>query len=349
MSKNILAICDREQEYAFHLMDYLSLLRAKEGFPFEIQAFTNEEKLRVFCSESPPDILLISQADYEAAMSEWVTGCIMLLMEDSGLEEELVDVPGEHLVYRLPKYSSVDRIVHKIMDFAAKAELLPPARLTAQGMKLIGIYTPVGRCLQTTFSFTLGQLLARKHRVLYLNFESYSGLGRMLGRTFESDLSDLVFYLHNRDERFPYRLGSMTQKLNGLDYIPPAFSCMDLAQIETKEWLSLFQQLDVTGMYEYVILDLSDMVVGLFDILERCSKVYTIVREDSFALAKVEQYELLLGQLDRGSILERTRKCCFPVFRQLPVGLWQLTRGELADFTERIIQEDFGLEDERRG
>ena len=204
-------------------------------------------------------------------------------------------------------------------------------------MKLIGIYSPVGRCLQTTFSFTLGQLLARKNKVLYLNFECFSGLGKMLRQEFQADLSDLIYFLHNGDGRFPYRLEGMTQKVNGLDYIPPAFSCLDLQRVEKEEWMALLDELGQSGLYDYVILDLSEVVNGLFDILKRCFRVYTIVREDGFAAAKQAHYEELLTCLNHEDILENTRKCRLPLFRQLPQDLENLTRGELAELVQKLI------------
>ena len=208
-------------------------------------------------------------------------------------------------------------------------------------VQFIGIYTPVRRCLQTTFSFTLGQLLARRHKVLYLNFECYSGLARMLQREFRTDLSDLIYFLHNGDGRFPYRLEGMVQKANGLDFIPPVFSCMDLQRVEKEEWLQLFEELEMTGRYEYILLDLSESIQGLFDILKLCTRVYTITRDDGFAAAKQEQYEELLRCLDCEDILVKTRKCRLPLFRQLPAGLENLTRGELAALVQELIREDW--------
>lgn len=229
------------------------------------------------------------------------------------------------------------------MEIAADRGILPPATRSQRlgNVQLIGIYTPVRRCLQTTFSFTLGQLLARRHKVLYLNFESYSGLARMLQREFRTDLSDLIYFLHNGDGRFPYRLEGMVQKVNGLDFIPPVFSCMDLQRVEKEEWLQLFEELELTGRYEYILLDLSEAIQGLFDILKLCTRVYTITRDDGFAAAKQEQYEELLRCLDCEAILEKTRKCRLPLFRQLPAGLENMTRGELAVLVQELIREDW--------
>ena len=278
-------------------------------------------------------MLLVSQPLYERYGGEWEAGRRIILSEGRD------GPPGEQWI---DKYQSVEAVVRKVLELASDAGLLPPAARAGgrEGMKLIGVYSPVGRCLQTTFSFTLGQLLARKHRVLYLNFECFSGFGKMLRKEFQADLSDLIYFLHNRDGRFPYRLESMTQKLNGLDYIPPAFSCLDLQRVEKEEWLALLDELGQSGLYEYVILDLSEVINGLFDILRLCSRVYTIVRDDGFAAAKQEQYEALLTCLDHEDILENTKKCRLPLFRQLPQGLEGLTRGELADLVRGLIEED---------
>ena len=104
--------------------------------------------------------------------------------------------------------------------------------------------------------------------------------------------------------------------------------------------MALLDELGQSGLYDYVILDLSEVVNGLFDILKRCFRVYTIVREDGFAAAKQAHYEELLTCLNHEDILENTRKCRLPLFRQLPQDLGNLTRGELAELVQKLIAED---------
>lgn len=332
LKKNILAVCDEEQDYAYHFLDYLSRPGGRENFPFEVQVFTEKDSWERFPDRKTVQFLLVSQSLYERYAGEWEAAHVVILAE--GREGP----PGELWIN---KYQSVEAVVRKVLEIAAQNGLLPPAVPGDQRhMKLIGIYSPVGRCLQTTFSVTLGQLLARRHKVLYLNFECFSGFEKMLRQEFQTDLSDLIYFLHNRDGRFPYRLEGMTKKINGLDYIPPVFSCLDLQRVEGEEWLALIEELRQCGLYEYVILDLSEVINGLFDILKLCVRVYTIVREDGFAAAKQEHYEALLSCLNYEDVLEHTRKCRLPLFRQLPQSLEGLTRGELAELAQKLIEED---------
>lgn len=332
MQKSILAVCDAEAGYASHFVDYLSQPGIREGFPFEVQAFTDGSAAEQFCDRNRVQFLLVSQPLYETGTRLKAENILVLTEDGAG-------PPGVPCVR---KYQPMESMVRKIMELSVNSGILFPAAMTDRpgSMKLIGIYSPVRRCLQTTFSFTLGQLLARKHKVLYLNFESFSGLEQMLQREFQTDLSDLIYLLHNRDGRFPYRMEGITQKVNGLDMIPPAFSALDLQKVEKEEWLELFRELEKMGQYEYVILDLSESIQGLFDILKKCVRVYTIIRDDGFAAAKQGQYEALLTSMNCEDILQKTRKCRFPLFRSLPADMENLTRGELAEMTEQLIEDD---------
>ena len=50
--------------------------------------------------------------------------------------------------------------------------------------EIIGIFSPLGRCLKTSFALTLGQILAKERAVLYLNMEEYSGFEELMGKGF---------------------------------------------------------------------------------------------------------------------------------------------------------------------
>ena len=61
-------------------------------------------------------------------------------------------------------------------------------------------------------------------------------------------------------------------------------------------------------IYEAVILDLGDAVNGLYDILKKCSKVYTLYIDDETAQAKLKQYEENLRTAGYADVLEHTVK-----------------------------------------
>ncbi len=328
MKRNRLAICDSEQEYAYRLMDALS---RKEDFPFEILTFTSAERLRESLSQTPLQLLVIAQSAFRPEMRDWPITRILILLENSEATEP--DLPW------ISKYTSVSRITKRIMEEAASAGSIPflPAAITGQkACSFLGFYTPVRRCLQTTLAFTAGQLLARKERVLYLNFECYSGLSAMLGRQFDTDFSDLLYHLDDPDEALLSRLYQMTETVNGMELLPPAFSSSDIFRTRQEEWMRLLEVLQ-TSRYSCVILDLSDSVEGLFEILRLCRTIYTIVKEDRFAQAKLEQYRLLLEKTNCPEVQDKTRLLTLPVFQKLPGDLNHMTASELAHFMERVL------------
>ena len=57
----------------------------------------------------------------------------------------------------------------ELLEFIAREGILGRSVVNGKELKLIGVYSPVGKCLQTSFAFVLGQLLSKKHKVLYLN------------------------------------------------------------------------------------------------------------------------------------------------------------------------------------
>lgn len=327
MKRNILAICDPEQEYAYRLMDALG---SRSDFPFEILAFTSADRLYGALRERPVQILLIAQSAFHAEMKTWGPQIILLWEEDAGLPD---GIPG------ISKYSSVVRIMKKITETALEAGSLCPVIRTDHRVTVYGFYTPVRRCLQTTLALTMGQLLARRRKVLYLNFESCAGLAQMLGRQGEAEFSQVLYYLQEEPQEFLKRLYQAAEKINGLDMILPASCGFDLYEIGREEWQRLLELL-AGSRYEIILLDLSDGICGLFEILRQCARIYTVIREDGFAAAKLEQYEETLEKSEYRDVRERTRKLCLPVFSQLPRDLNHLDSGELAQFAGKVLEAD---------
>ncbi len=336
MEKRILAIFDCEEGYAYRLMEYIS---GKTNLPFEIYVFTEESKFYSCSKIKDIECLLVSESVYGQEVEALEIPHIIILSES-----------GENLnkaLHHINKYQSCENILHQVMEYYIdKSETVPMILRTGlKKMQIIGVYTPIGRCLQTTFSLTLGQMLARRYKTLYLNFEIYSGFSRMLCRNFDSDISDLMYYFACAREKLVYRLESMVETVNGLDFIPPADIYQNLAGIRGNQWLDLFQEIEKVSEYDYLILDLTDGIMDLWDVLRGCDYVYTIVREDGLSMAKVEQYEKVLEGLNYGDISARTVKWKLPIFKQLPLRFEELTYGELAAYMKAQVFPELLKED----
>lgn len=333
MRQKVFAICDMEEAYALRLMEYML---EKVRLPYVLHLFTKVEELQKFVQQEKIEILLISEGALKILREEYVrqqVAQIFILQEN--------DTNKREDVCCISKFQSPQKIVEMLSESIVDlSDWNMEETVPDMAAKLIGTYSPVKRCLQTTFALTLGQILAKEHRTLYINFENYSGFGQMLKRQFSMDMMDLMYYFRCAKDKLPLRLTSIIQNINGMDYIPPVQSHAGVREASGSQWLELCRYIAGVGQYEYIILDLDDGMEGLFDLLKQCHKIYTITKEDSFAVAKLNQYEQILKFNELEEIADKTVKCRFPTFKEIPVNLELMTHGELAGYVKAIVKED---------
>ena len=176
MKKQIFAVCDLEAEYACNFMDYLN---QKKNIPFEIQAFTSVESLVAYVKKNPVELLLISSEAMCREVGELDIGKIVILTEGSK-PKELEKYTG---VY---KYQASSDIVREVMACYGAEKAILPAQLPVlkKTTEILGVYSPLGGCLQTCFALTLAQILGREKSVLYLNLEEYAGFEELMQKKF---------------------------------------------------------------------------------------------------------------------------------------------------------------------
>lgn len=328
MEKELLVIGDNEEKYARKLHEYV---RTKCSSVFEAVLFTKVDSLRMFLQTHNVDILLISDSFVLSQEEYRHVKHVLRLSSQKETDEE------QKNIYR---YTPAGELIKKIMQVKAEDEKKTSGLITSHGgkkLKVIGVYSPIKRCFQTTFSVTLGQILSQMGKSLYLNFESFSGLELLGGFRSETDIFDLLYYAECKAGAFAYRVGSLADKLGELDYIPPAHSFHKFRDITGAQWVNLIETLRLETDYEYLILDLSENVIGLFEVLLACDKVYTITDSSRISKAKIAQYEGLVRENSYEKVLEKTENIVIPTFKEIPRELELLPYSDLADYVKNLL------------
>lgn len=319
------AICGSDKEYVTRLSERL---RAMAGKDMDVLLFTDSEALKDYLKENKVRICLALEGT-EITEKENIESLIFL--------SETENVSG-----KIFRYMSADRIYSETMALCAENHKGASGGVLSGDKKVIGIYTPVKRSFQTTFAVVLGQILSRKKKTLYLNFESFSGFETVSGRTAPKDLMDLLYFSECGDSNFSLRVDSLKERIGELDYISPANAFVKFSLVTKEQWIKLIDTILRETDYERIILDLSENVNGLLDILKRCSVVYTITDSDRVATAKIAQYENMLRDSVYREILAKTENISIPKLREIPGNFELLTHSELADFVRKLVNCDMG-------
>lgn len=324
MKKKTFALYDTNTCYMERLQRYL---REKGNIPFNVCAFTDEDKLAEYIDREEVEFILSSE---DKDMTRFSNIQTVYIYEDGQKDGIFRLSPGNVVVERL-KYLIGEKEFKQVVETSESK------------VKFIGVYSPVARSMKTSFCFVLGQMLAkRKNRVLYLNFESFSGMTVSESVRPKSTLSDLMYYFGNLRDDFRAKFSQSIINHNGLDMVSPAFYYLDLSYVTPERWNDFLSELEAMNEYDYIILDLSEYLQGLFDsFLTRCSIVYTLSGNDRVAQNKMFHYEQVLNEYNYENILDKTRKFTIPSIRNLPGEIDRLIYSELAEYVKRETARDF--------
>lgn len=335
MKLGILAIYDFNDEYANNLMEYIS---SKQGIPFRTMVFTQREPLFEYVLNNRIDLLLTGEMPVdEDIRNEKNIKNIMLLRSDNVFTEDTE-------YFSVYKYQSADNLIREVLEYYAEVHSGGDGlSVPGQGADIIGVYSPVARCGQTTFALTLGQVLASDNSVLYINMEEFAAFDKIFGTTYTGDLSDLMYFFKQNRESLPIKLQAVVRNINGLDYVPPLVYSSDLRNISTQEWIDLISVIAGVGDYDKVILDLGNMVQDVFAILEICNQIYMPVRDDmisDYKLAACEEYLLKSGREELAGQMIKVQLPQFDKELQSINYYESLLWGRMGDFVRRLINEE---------
>ena len=333
MKGKTLVIYDSDALYATRLQRFLS---EREGNHFEIISFTGKEDLRKVCGADgiKPEILLVAEGCFYEQITEIGAKHIFILNE-TGLKR-ITNFANFN------KYQAANVLFQQILlEYADKEEDFIPGFYGNKKAKLIGVYTPITRCFQTGISLAMAQCLGKKGRTLYINFEQYSGFSRLFQKGYIKDLSDLAYFYSYSKDKFLYWLEGVVEHFGQMDYIPPVLTATSLLEVPKSEWVDMLNLISREAGYDYIVLDLSDNVQGIFQILDLCHKVYTITREDTVSTAKLCQFKEILESSQYISVKGKIKYLKFPNFAAKDLVFENIINSDLQEYVDKLLGEDF--------
>lgn len=331
----ILVICDKDRDYAKRLADYLR----KTECGYEIVLYTEPQNFVTEMNGRRASLLLIQESFMEE-VDRILTEEGLELSTDADrkyiLTEDRTAVSNDgNVIY---KYQSAAVIVGILgEDIEAKHRIVNDAR-RHEGISLTGIYSPVNHTLKTTFAIALGQILSESREVLYINLEGYNGLWDLLDLKAEYNIQDLLYEYSLDPDVLSNRIVQYTVRVDGLNVLIPVRSPYELQETDPSLWLSFISSLTSLGKYEEIILDISDSVRGVMQLLNVCSKIYMPLRKDSFSMAKLKDFDDTLARYpDCETILSKLNKLKFPYFDDIDGTLNKLKSSRLGKYIRSEI------------
>lgn len=281
-----LLICDPEECYGKRLAEALLL---RKEVTMNVRICSSLEILESLLEIGNVMVLLISENVPYTKRKQLFCGKRIVLTRshcsDLGSEEE-----------ELRKYQSVDVLSTEILRIFQK-ETGTVSYLKKKKGRVLAVYSPIHRIGKTTFSLKLGKRLSEKENVLYLNLETYAGIGGYFKEEEVQDLSHLLYYAKQEQDDISLRIASMVRRMGNLDYIPPMQVWTDLKTVTVQEWAQFLEKIMEQSVYDTIVLDVGNSLENVFEVLNLCDVVFLLSDQDVYGSAKMKQFKYMIQVL----------------------------------------------------
>ena len=250
-----LTICDSNQFYARKLSEFIN---SRKGYPFLARYCNSIEECKQMIHSGKADIILSNMENYEKRKDE-VDSERVIVMLDS---KEGVD--GNNRIY---KYQNCDVVLKEILKMASSIEDINVYINRSTTMKVIAVYTPNDSRIATSIALDIGKLLSGRASTLFISLDGMSVIPDITGIEFDMDMSDLFCENMTEGGLSNAIIGSV-RRLGNMDILPIMHNYQDMASVTNEEWKNFIRDIERKSDYEYVVIDLTESVRNLFDILK---------------------------------------------------------------------------------
>ena len=250
-----LTICDSNQFYARKLSEFIN---SRKGYPFLARYCNSIEECKQMIHSGKADIILSNMENYEK-MKDEVDSERVIVMLDS---KEGVD--GNNRIY---KYQNCDVVLKEILKMASSIEDINVYINRSTTMKVIAVYTPNDSRIATSIALDIGKLLSGRASTLFISLDGMSVIPDITGIEFDMDMSDLFCENMTEGGLSNAIIGSV-RRLGNMDILPIMHNYQDMASVTNEEWKNFIRDIERKSDYEYVVIDLTESVRNLFDILK---------------------------------------------------------------------------------
>lgn len=282
----IYAVYDVNETYAKRLINAIhQVMMNKNEKHFETQLFTEESALEEYLACNMPAVLITSETSYCQTVAEQFTGTKVILTEEN-MDPEIVRKSYGSQAVGIYRYQTAEKILKELIE-----KCPVQCNKTLGKIEMIGVYTPITSEQKTSFVLNMAKVLSEKYRVLYLNFDEFSGLEELLGNESDMTLSDALYYYRQGQQNAGQKISETINHVAGIDYIAPVRCAEDLSFMEAEQMIDFIEVTGKNNHYEIVLADISHALKQPWKILGFCDCVYMPVKDDYLSQRKIQDFE----------------------------------------------------------
>lgn len=316
-------ILDSDKEYVARLANYINTCSDSN---IEVLAFTEMELLEKYLENNSMTGLLIGENMNVDKVIHNVDKVIVITEE----ENDLPDV-----IYR---YQPADKFVEKLRSITSQKVFGETVRET----RLRGVYSIDGGEERSILALNLAYELGSQKRVLYISFEAFSGLGRILEVGNKKNLSDVMYLYLEGEEDISSKLEEYVVKAGGVDILQSVLCPEDLEDTDTGDFTEMILGIANKSIYDEIIMDIGNALKEQWRILNMCSKVYLINNQSDVADCRFEEFMYYLETRNVSGFSEKLQRVSLPVDNSMRTIKRPLYMGEslvIREYVRGLINE----------
>lgn len=325
----LLIILDKEEDFLYGISSYF---QEKIGKSFDIYSFHTKEALISFGEEKKKEI----DVYLGRRMEEEERRNLRIKQEIYFTEGDLVQETDTDVIY---KYQPAEQIMKEFLKICRFS-----SRICGTGVlndtKILGVYSPLGRCGKTSFALAMGQVLAQNYRTVYVNLEEWPGFERFICGYSGLDISDLIYYIKQEKEGLAIYINGMLQEFNGLKIIPPVKMAPDIQELG-EDVNRLLQEIVRSDNYDVVIVDFGRQIKSMLPAIVHLEKLYMPVLMDEISKAKLQEFFRFLRTSEYQEMEQKIKQCKLSYTEQMECDtLEELYYGNFGEYAAELLKEE---------